>query len=54
MITDSQTQIQTQEQTISDLLTTNYIINYIDSINKANAASYREFIRYKKNAKYNK
>ena len=46
--------INTKDKQISDLLTTNYMIHYIDSINKANAAAYRESIKYKKNAKYNK
>ena len=54
MITDTKTQIQTKDANISDLLTTNYMIHYIDSNNKANAAAYRESIRYKKNEKYNK
>ena len=52
-VNDAKNQIANQEIKISNLLTNKYIIQYIDSINKANAASYREFIKYKKNEKLN-
>jgi hypothetical protein len=52
-VNDAKKKIANQEIKISNLLTNKYIIQYIDSINKANAASYREFIKYKKNEKLN-
>lgn len=46
-IDDSQIQASIQHQSISRLLTNRYLIQYLDSINKANATAYREYALYK-------
>ena len=53
IINDAQDQISTQEQSISTLITNRYLIQYLDTINKANATAYREYALYKEREKIN-
>ena len=48
MITDSQLKAAEKNTLISNLMTNKYILSYIDSINKANAVVYKEYVKYKK------
>ena len=53
MVSDTQTKASIKNQEISNLLTKKFIFQYNETINKANAAAYREYIKYNKNKKYN-
>jgi hypothetical protein len=53
IVNDTKIEISNQGKNISKLITERYILQFLDSINKANAVAYGEFFKYKKNEKIN-
>jgi len=49
MLNDTKKQLVNQNSSISNILTNRIILKYIDTINKANAVGYREYMKYNKN-----
>ena len=49
MLNDTKIQLANQNSSISNILTNRIILKYIDTIDKANAVAYREYMKYNKN-----